>query len=99
MSWRREKADGIILITDAWLTDPHVYNNYEGFDFPVDGTYYEFPILESGQFTCRMFIFSSSLSFSLPALGFLVRASGLVRVLITWYRIPWCGPGDLHGRL
>lgn len=37
-------------------TDPHVYNNYEGFDFPVDGTYYEFPILESGQFTCRMFI-------------------------------------------
>ncbi|KAI7657978.1 hypothetical protein KC319_g9368, partial [Hortaea werneckii] len=32
---------------------PHVYNNYEGFDFPVDGTYYEFPILESGQFTCQ----------------------------------------------
>lgn len=27
---------------------PHVYHDYEGFDFPVDGTYYEFPILESG---------------------------------------------------
>ncbi|KAL4782459.1 Ribonuclease/ribotoxin [Aspergillus varians] len=27
---------------------PHVYNNYEGFDFPVDPTYYEFPILSSG---------------------------------------------------
>ncbi|KAJ5960693.1 uncharacterized protein N7479_007843 [Penicillium vulpinum] len=28
---------------------PHVYNNYEGFDFPVSGTYYEFPILSSGK--------------------------------------------------
>ena len=28
---------------------PHVYNNYEGFDFSVDPTYYEFPILSSGQ--------------------------------------------------
>ncbi|KAL4890599.1 amino acid permease-domain-containing protein [Aspergillus ambiguus] len=28
---------------------PHVYNNYEGFDFPVSGTYYEWPILSSGQ--------------------------------------------------
>lgn len=28
---------------------PHKYNNYEGFDFPVDGTYYEFPILKSGK--------------------------------------------------
>ncbi|KAL5357624.1 Ribonuclease/ribotoxin [Aspergillus floccosus] len=27
---------------------PHVYNNYEGFDFPVSGTYYEWPILSSG---------------------------------------------------
>ncbi|KAJ5910586.1 hypothetical protein N7504_005229 [Penicillium tannophilum] len=27
---------------------PHVYHDYEGFDFPVDGTYYEFPILKSG---------------------------------------------------
>ncbi|OJJ64088.1 hypothetical protein ASPSYDRAFT_38772 [Aspergillus sydowii CBS 593.65] len=27
---------------------PHVYNNYEGFDFPVDPTYYEFPIMSSG---------------------------------------------------
>ncbi|KAL4796823.1 Ribonuclease/ribotoxin [Aspergillus venezuelensis] len=27
---------------------PHVYNNYEGFDFNVSPTYYEFPILSSG---------------------------------------------------
>ncbi|KAI9369077.1 Ribonuclease/ribotoxin [Aspergillus egyptiacus] len=27
---------------------PHVYNNYEGFDFPVDPTYHEFPIMSSG---------------------------------------------------
>ncbi|KAJ5433485.1 uncharacterized protein N7458_012641 [Penicillium daleae] len=27
---------------------PHVYHNYEGFDFPVSGTYYEFPILSDG---------------------------------------------------
>lgn len=27
---------------------PHVYKNYEDFDFPVDPTYYEFPILTSG---------------------------------------------------
>lgn len=28
---------------------PHEYHNYEGFDFPVSGTYYEFPILRSGK--------------------------------------------------
>lgn len=28
---------------------PHEYHNYEGFDFPVSGTYYEFPILSSGK--------------------------------------------------
>ncbi|RHZ56404.1 extracellular guanyl-specific ribonuclease RntA [Aspergillus thermomutatus] len=28
---------------------PHKYNNYEGFDFPVSGTYYEWPILSSGK--------------------------------------------------
>ncbi|KAJ9491586.1 hypothetical protein VN97_g1655 [Penicillium thymicola] len=27
---------------------PHEYHNYEGFDFPVSGTYYEFPILRGG---------------------------------------------------
>ena len=26
---------------------PHVYNNYEGFDFSVSSPYYEFPILSS----------------------------------------------------
>lgn len=28
---------------------PHEYHDYEGFDFPVSGTYYEFPILSSGK--------------------------------------------------
>ncbi|PYH40787.1 extracellular guanyl-specific ribonuclease RntA, partial [Aspergillus saccharolyticus JOP 1030-1] len=27
---------------------PHVYHDYEGFDFSVSGTYYEFPILSDG---------------------------------------------------
>lgn len=26
---------------------PHTYNNYEGFDFPVNGPYQEFPVLNS----------------------------------------------------
>ncbi|OAA67476.1 guanyl-specific ribonuclease Pb1 [Cordyceps fumosorosea ARSEF 2679] len=32
-------------------TYPHKYNNYEGFSFPVDGPYYEFPIKKSGVYT------------------------------------------------
>ncbi|KAF1980858.1 guanyl-specific ribonuclease F1 [Aulographum hederae CBS 113979] len=32
-------------------TYPHQYNNYEGFDFPVGGPWYEFPILSSGTYT------------------------------------------------
>ncbi|KAI1752443.1 guanine specific ribonuclease N1 [Xylaria castorea] len=28
---------------------PHQYNNYEGFDFPDQGPWYEFPILSSGR--------------------------------------------------
>jgi len=28
---------------------PHQYKDYEGFDFPVDGPWYEFPILSSGE--------------------------------------------------
>ena len=28
---------------------PHVYHDYEGFSFPVSGTYYEFPILSDGE--------------------------------------------------
>nr|P00652.2 RecName: Full=Guanyl-specific ribonuclease C2; Short=RNase C-2; Flags: Precursor [Aspergillus clavatus NRRL 1] len=27
---------------------PHQYRNYEGFNFPVSGNYYEWPILSSG---------------------------------------------------
>jgi hypothetical protein len=30
---------------------PHVYNNYEGFDFLTSGTYYEFPLKTSGTYT------------------------------------------------
>ena len=38
--------------TEAGSSDyPHTYNNYEGFDFPVDGPYQEFPLLESGVYT------------------------------------------------
>jgi len=32
-------------------TYPHTYHNYEGFSFPVSGTYLEFPLLESGVYT------------------------------------------------
>lgn len=28
---------------------PHEYHDYEGFDFPVPGPYYEFPILADGE--------------------------------------------------
>ncbi|KAF2468872.1 ribonuclease-domain-containing protein [Lindgomyces ingoldianus] len=35
--------------TAGGSTYPHAYNNYEGFDFPVSGPYYEFPLLSSGQ--------------------------------------------------
>ncbi|KAI0405351.1 guanine specific ribonuclease N1 [Xylaria palmicola] len=28
---------------------PHQYNNYEGFDFPDEGPWYEFPILSSNE--------------------------------------------------
>jgi hypothetical protein len=36
-------------------TYPHKYNNYEGFDFLVSGTYYEFPLKTSGVYTGGMF--------------------------------------------
>ncbi|XPS70206.1 Ribonuclease T(1) [Ascochyta lentis] len=32
-------------------TYPHKYNNYEGFDFLVGGTYFEFPLKTSGVYT------------------------------------------------
>ncbi|PWY93894.1 Ribonuclease/ribotoxin [Aspergillus sclerotioniger CBS 115572] len=28
---------------------PHTYHDYEGFDFPVEGPYLEFPILRNGE--------------------------------------------------
>ncbi|ORY15313.1 guanyl-specific ribonuclease F1 [Clohesyomyces aquaticus] len=37
--------------TAGGSTYPHVYNNYEGFNFPVSGPYYEFPLKESGTYT------------------------------------------------
>ncbi|TVY21111.1 Guanyl-specific ribonuclease F1 [Lachnellula arida] len=30
---------------------PHTYKNYEGFDFPVDGPYQEFPLVSGGVYT------------------------------------------------
>ncbi|KAK8220222.1 guanyl-specific ribonuclease F1 [Phyllosticta capitalensis] len=30
---------------------PHTYNNYEGFDFAVSGTYQEWPLLTSGTYS------------------------------------------------
>lgn len=45
-------------------TYPHKYNNYEGFDFLVGGTYYEFPLKTSGVYTGGMF-FRNSLPASL----------------------------------
>lgn len=35
-------------------TYPHKYNNYEGFDFLVGGTYYEFPLKTGGVYTGGM---------------------------------------------
>ncbi|KAK7975619.1 poly(ADP-ribose) polymerase and DNA-Ligase zn-finger domain-containing protein, partial [Apiospora arundinis] len=32
-------------------TTPHTYNNYEGFNFRVDGPYQEFPIKTNGLYT------------------------------------------------
>ncbi|CVK85894.1 Guanyl-specific ribonuclease F1 [Fusarium mangiferae] len=32
-------------------TYPHTYNNREGFDFPVNGPYQEFPVKTSGVYT------------------------------------------------
>ena len=40
--------------TAGGSTYPHVYNNYEGFSFPVSGPYYEFPLLKSGAYTGGM---------------------------------------------
>ena len=37
--------------TAGGSTYPHKYNNYEGFDFLVSGTYYEFPLKTSGVYT------------------------------------------------
>ena len=37
--------------TAGGSTYPHKYNNYEGFDFLVGGTYYEVPIKTSGVYT------------------------------------------------
>jgi hypothetical protein len=37
-------------------TYPHKYNNYEGFDFPVNGPYQEFPLRTSGAYTGGEFL-------------------------------------------
>ena len=40
-------------------TYPHKYNNYEGFNFPVSGPYYEFPIKSGGAYTGGLLSLSS----------------------------------------
>lgn len=42
-------------------TYPHTYNNYEGFDFLVNGPYQEFPLKTSGAYTGGMLLRSSKL--------------------------------------
>lgn len=37
--------------TAGGSTYPHKYNNFEGFDFLVSGTYYEFPLKTGGVYT------------------------------------------------
>ncbi|PYH30032.1 extracellular guanyl-specific ribonuclease RntA [Aspergillus neoniger CBS 115656] len=41
------KAKGYSLYESGDTIDdyPHEYHDYEGFDFPVSGTYYEYPIM------------------------------------------------------
>ncbi|EKG17984.1 Guanine-specific ribonuclease N1/T1 [Macrophomina phaseolina MS6] len=36
--------------TAGGSTYPHTYNNYEGFDFPVNGPYQEFPLQKGGAY-------------------------------------------------
>lgn len=42
--------------TAGGSTYPHVFNNREGFDFLVGGTYYEFPIKTGGVYTGGMYL-------------------------------------------
>jgi hypothetical protein len=44
--------------TAGGSTYPHKYNNYEGFDFLVGGTYYEFPLRKAGVYTGGMYSIS-----------------------------------------
>lgn len=41
--------------TAGGSTYPHKYNNYEGFDFLVGGTYYEFPLKTGAVYTGGMY--------------------------------------------
>ncbi|KAJ5943819.1 hypothetical protein N7516_003987 [Penicillium verrucosum] len=66
---------------------PHEYHNYEGFDFPVSGTYYEFPILKGGSVytgssPVRTVLFSTTMMSSLALL------LTLVLVVITLWDVP-----------
>lgn len=42
--------------TAGGSTYPHRYNNYEGFDFLVGGTYYEFPLKTGAAYTGGMYL-------------------------------------------
>jgi hypothetical protein len=58
---------------------PHTYNNYEGFDFPIDGPYLEFPITEDGIYTGG----KSPFYVSLCGADALTGSPGADRVVIT----------------
>ncbi|CAI7649757.1 unnamed protein product [Penicillium discolor] len=49
ISAAQEAGYNLYSTNDDVSNYPHEYHNYEGFDFPVSGTYYEFPILKSGK--------------------------------------------------
>ncbi|EFY92176.1 Guanyl-specific ribonuclease F1 [Metarhizium acridum CQMa 102] len=58
-------------------TYPHRYNNYEGFDFPVDGPYNEFPILKSGR------IYSGGMSWGRDKYSVRFRLGGYLLTCLT----------------
>ena len=67
---------------------PHTYNNYEGFDFLVNGPYQEFPLRTSGAYTGGKNEFKPDR-----------RRSRRIQMTDLTDRIPWCGSCHLqHSR-
>lgn len=49
ISAAQEEGYNLYSMYDEVHNYPHQYHNYEDFEFPVSGTYYEFPILRDGE--------------------------------------------------